>query len=149
MTPAKELLQENFGNEYRIAAAHIDKALARPVVKADLRVVFLFSPGYCNVMEELQYMQELDMPANLRAIVTKFPFKFREKWRFNRRACFKDLVLFIEHQVKIISDPLFGDIQDTASGLPAFKSGNPFKHIVFEHRRRDFFVFLFCTFVDH
>lgn len=81
-------------------------------------------------------MQELDMPTNMRAIMTKLPFKYREKWRtkahevlerYNRRACFKDLVAFIERQVKIISDPLFGDIQDTASGSPALKSVNKFK----------------------
>ena len=81
-------------------------------------------------------MQELDMPTNMRAIMTKLPFKLRDKWRtkahevlerYNRRACFKDLVSFIERQVKIISDPLFGDIQDTTSGSPALRSVNRFK----------------------
>lgn len=136
----KELLHEHFGNEYRIAAAYIEKALLWPTVKSEdvksLQAFSLFLRGCCNVMEELHYMQELDMPTNMRAIMTKLPFKFREKWRtkahevlekYNRRACFKDLVSFIERQVKIISDPLFGDIQDRTSGSPASKSVNRFK----------------------
>lgn len=136
----KELLHEHFGNEYRIAAAYIEKALARPTVKSEdvkSRQAFsLFLRGCCNVMEELHYMQELDMPTNMRAIMTKLPFKFRDKWRtkahevlerYNRRACFKDLVSFIEREVKIISDPLFGDIQGTTSGSPASEGVNKFK----------------------
>lgn len=132
---AKELLQEHFGNEYRIAAVYMEKALAWPAVRAEdvraLQAFSLFLRGCFNVMEELQYMQELDMPTNMRAIMTKLSFKYREKWRttaheimerYNRRACFKDLVSFIERQVKIISDPLFGDIQDTASGTPSLKN---------------------------
>ena len=137
---AKELLQEHFGNQYKIGAAYIEKALAWPAVKAEdvgaLQAFSLFLRSCCNVMEEFQYVQELDMPTNMRAIMTKFPFKYREKWRThaheilercNRRACFKDLVSFIERQVKIISDPLFGDIQDTATGSPVLKSVNKFK----------------------
>lgn len=45
----------------------------------------------------------------------------REK--FNRRATFYDIVEFVEKQVKIASDPLFGDIQDTPG--TARKESNP------------------------
>ncbi len=43
----------------------------------------------------------------------------------------KDLVSFIERQVKIISDPLFGDIQDRPGSSPAlkFKSQSKFTRI--------------------
>ena len=113
--------------------------MAYSEIRGDVKSLHAFSlilRGCCNVMEELHYMQELDMPTNMRAIMTKLPFKFRDKWRtkahevlerYNRRACFKDLVSFIERQVKIISDPLFGDIQDTTSGSPALRSVNRFK----------------------
>ena len=137
---AKELLHEHFGNEYSIAAAYIEKALAWPTVKSEdvksLQAFSLFLRGCCNVMEELHYMQELDMPTNMRAIMTKLPFKYREKWRtkaheilerHNRRACFRDLVSFLERQVKIISDPLFGDIQDMTRCSPTLMGVNKFK----------------------
>lgn len=77
-------------------------------------------------MSEVQYLQELDMPANLRTVVSKLPFKLKEKWRTvaydlldhrNRRASFNDLVSFIERQVKILSDPIFGCIQNVNKGM--------------------------------
>ena len=137
---AKELLQEHFGNDYKIATTYVEKALAWPPVKSEdvkaLQSYSLFLRGCCNAMEELQYIQELDMPTNMRMIMTKLPFKLRERWRttahevmerYNRRARFKDLVMFIERQVKIVSDPLFGDIQDTHCGSTGFKSINKSK----------------------
>lgn len=54
----------------------------------------------------------------------KLPYKLREKWRnvacdileqIGSRAVFVDLVNFIEKQVKIVSDPLFGNIHDISS----------------------------------
>lgn len=64
------------------------------------------------------------MPANLRTIILKLPYKLREKWRnvacdileqTGSRAVFVDLVNFIEKQVEIVSDPLFGNIHDISS----------------------------------
>ncbi len=66
---AKELLQENFGNDYKISAAYTEKALAWPGIKSEdvkaLQAYALFLRGCCNVMGELHYMQELDLPANI------------------------------------------------------------------------------------
>lgn len=73
-------------------------------------------------MEELQYLEELNVPANMKILSQKFPYKLREKWRakasdiFERtgqRACFPNIVNFIEKQVRLTSDPVFGNIQDT------------------------------------
>lgn len=125
-TMAKHLLEEHFGNEHKITAAYMEKALSWPAVKPEdvksLQAYALFLRECCNAMEEMQYMRELDMPANMRTVILKLPYKLREKWkvlackileRFNRRAQFTDIVTFIGHQVKIVSDPIFGDIQNT------------------------------------
>ena len=72
-------------------------------------------------MEDVSYMHELDMPANMQAIIViKMPYRLRDKWR--TMACdlrrktksylFKDMVNFLERQVKIVTEPLFGDIKD-------------------------------------
>lgn len=75
-------------------------------------------------------MQELDMLRNTRAVMSKLPFKLREGWRtiaydilerYKRRALFNDLVAFIEKHVRILSDPLFGDIRDTPSAATGSK----------------------------
>lgn len=78
-------------------------------------------------------MSEMNMPSNMHAIISKLPYKMREKWRntayelqerHRRQARFSDIVSFIERQVSIASDPLFGNIQDTSNTSPKNKSGN-------------------------
>ncbi|XP_063058655.1 uncharacterized protein LOC134452219 [Engraulis encrasicolus] len=131
---AKNLLKEHFGNEMRIAAAYIDKAMQWPVMKTDdvtaLQSFSIFLRDCCNVMEDLQHLEEMNVPSNLRLMMTKLPYKMREKWRTTAwelqekrgsRARFSDFVIFIERQVKILSDPLFGDLQGTPPP-PSFKS---------------------------
>ena len=55
-------------------------------------------------MEEIQDMSELDMPANMLAVIRKLPYKLRDWWRtvvcelqerHNRRATFADIVQFV------------------------------------------------------
>ena len=134
---AKQLLHEHFGSKYKIAVAYIERALSWPIIKTEdvsaLQAYSLFLRNCCNVMEELQYMQELDMPNNMRAIMSKLPYKLRERWRTiafdilektEHRALFKDLVKFLERHVRIISDPLYGDISDLASGMNESKVSN-------------------------
>ena len=112
---AKDLLQEHFGNQYKIVTAYMEKAFAWQTIKSEdvktLQAYSLFLRGCCNVMEELEYMQEMDMPVNMRVIISKLPFKMREQWRnipydimerTNDRAHFMDLVAFIERRVKIL-----------------------------------------------
>lgn len=131
---AKELLKQHFGNEYKVASAYKEKVFAWPPIRAEdvnaLQAYSLFLRSCCNVMENIQYMQELDMTSNMRIVMSKLPFKLREQWRSvahnimhtsDRRALFKDLVEFIEKHVRILSDPLFGDIRDSAPGTGGAK----------------------------
>lgn len=123
---AKALLREHFGNETKITAAYMEKVLNWPVVKPEgvlfLQDYALFLRGCYNAMSDLEDMKELDLPANLKTIVSKLPFKLREKFRSSacgirerqlRKPNFKDVVHFVEYEVKILSDPIFGDIQST------------------------------------
>lgn len=123
---AKALLREHFGNEQKMATAYMEKVLAWASIKSDdskaLQAYSLFLRGCCNAMEEIQDISELDMPANMLFVIKKLPYKLRDRWRtvacelqgrHNRRATFVDIVNFIEKQVRIESDPVFGDIKDT------------------------------------
>lgn len=93
------------------------------------------STGCCNATENVQYMRELNMPAHMRTLISKLLYRLREKRkasaceiieRYNRRPQFTDTVTFIERQVKIISDPVFGDIQTTPANTES-KSVNKLK----------------------
>ncbi|XP_032416528.1 uncharacterized protein LOC116718567 isoform X3 [Xiphophorus hellerii] len=122
---AKSLLSEHFGNEYKIAQAYMDKINNWPAIKNEdiksLQAFSLFLKGCSNLTEYVTHLKELDLPSNMRSIILKLPYKMRESWRNvacdlqehrGQRALFIDLVVFIEKQVKVVSDPLFGNIID-------------------------------------
>lgn len=137
---AKSLLAEHFGNENKIASAYMEKILNWMPVKSEdikaLQAFSLFLRGCSNLTEQVMQMKELDLPSNMRNINMKLPYKLREKWRAfacdlqerrGHRALFKDLVFFIEKQVKIASDPLFGNIQDSHLPIPKASSASHLK----------------------
>ncbi len=82
---AKAMLKQQFGEDYLISAAYMEKVLGWPMIKYEditaLQDYALFLRGCYNAMADLECMQELDMPTNMKAIILKLPFKFREKWR--------------------------------------------------------------------
>lgn len=123
---AKRLLKEHFGNEYRISVAYINKALGWPPIKAEdgeaLSALALFLTSCGNAMSDMEYMEELDNVANMRAIVNKLPYNLRGRWRSvafeieeteARRPKFMDLVKFINTQAEVALHPVFGDIKDS------------------------------------
>ena len=125
---AKALLREHFGNEQKVAAAYMERALSWPSIKTEdvkaLQDYSLFLRGCSNAMEGVGYLHELDLPANMLSIIRKLPYKFRDKWRTvacelqerrNQRPTFNNITIFIERQVKILTDPVFGYIQDAPS----------------------------------
>ena len=125
---AKDLLAQHFGDEHKIASAYMEKIFNWTPVKSEdvkgLQSLSLFLRGCSNLMEQMMYMRELDLPSNMQSIILKLPYKLREKLRNiacdlqerrRQRATFTDLVNFIERQVKIAFDPVFGNIQDPQS----------------------------------
>ena len=134
---AKMLLHKHFGHEMKIATAYLEKALSWNHLKAEdgraLHAYGIFLRECYNVMQDIEFLMELETPSNMRAIVAKLPFKLRDKWRSaacalldrtKQRAKFMDLVEFVENQANIALDPIFGDIQDPVS----HKSGPTLKH---------------------
>lgn len=82
---AKRLLQYHYGNELKIAAAYLDKALKWPQIKAEdakgLKAYSLFLIGCRNTMSDVEFMEEMDNPSNMRTVISKLPYKVRERWR--------------------------------------------------------------------
>ena len=94
-----------------------------PQIKAEdvkaLNAFSLFLVSCHNAMEDTDYMEEMNNPTNMRVIISKLPFKMRERRTVHafdlqelrkRRARFADLVNFVDRQAKISSDPRFGDL---------------------------------------
>lgn len=136
------LLLSLWPDELMIASAYIDKALKWPQIKSEdgkaLNTYAVFLTGCCNTMEDVEFMEEMDNPTNMRIVVSKLPYKIREKWcnaafeikeRRGHGARFADLVLFIDRQAKIAMDPLFGDLQDSCTSTvgKSKEKGKPIK----------------------
>lgn len=122
---AKALLEEHLGSEQQVASAYMDKAPSRPVVKAEdaksLQAHGLSSRGCCNGMDGVEFMSELNIPANTVIVVIKLPYRLRDRWRAvasdipetrHRRATFPDIMAFTERQVKLAVEPVSGSVQD-------------------------------------
>ena len=112
---AKRLLQVHFGDEFKLTSAYVDKALNWMNIPPDngdaLQSYALFLRSCFNLMRTLQYMDELNLPSNLRLLVAKLPYKIRERWRTHAfdirekdgtKAKFGDLVGFLERQARIL-----------------------------------------------
>ncbi len=122
---AKHLLHLHYGNELKIATAYLEKALKWPQIKTEdskgMKTYALFLIGCRNTMADVEFMDEMNNPTNMRTVLSKLPFRLRERWRNRafdiqqrngRRATFEDLVNFIDLNAQVLNDPLFGDIQD-------------------------------------
>lgn len=64
------LLKDHYGNAFKIATALINK-----------HIFSLFLVTCYNAVEDVDYMDELDNPANMRVVIAHLPYKVREKWR--------------------------------------------------------------------
>ena len=125
---ALHLLKHHFGDDFKITTAYMDKALNWNPIRMDdgqgLNSYALYLRSCGNAVRDLPYMAELDLPSNMKQIVSKLPFRLREKWRSvvrhivdekRQRPRFYDLIEFMEKQAKIMLDPVFGEIKDTGS----------------------------------
>ncbi|XP_072770150.1 uncharacterized protein [Nerophis lumbriciformis] len=110
---AKYLLEKHFGDQYQITAAYMDKVFNWPLVKSEdvraLQAYSLYLRECCTAMENVQYMQELNMSAHMKTVISKLPYRLRESWRVSacnilenhhRRPQFSDIVAFIERQAQ-------------------------------------------------
>ncbi len=82
---AKRLLEHHFGDKFKITNAYMEKALIWNNIPIDngeaLHSYALFLHGCCNVMRTLRNMDELNLPSNMRLLISKVPYKIKEKWR--------------------------------------------------------------------
>lgn len=104
---ARRLLKKHFGNDIVIASAYQQKALHWAPIRSEngkaLHDYALFLRECCNTMEDIEILEDMNNPSHLRAVVSKLPFKLKEKWRtvaydyhehHNKRVKFKQLVDF-------------------------------------------------------
>ncbi len=66
----------------KIAAVYMERAMTWPMMRVDdinaLQSFSIFLRDCCNVMEDLQHIEEMNVPFNLRLIMMKLSYKLRE-----------------------------------------------------------------------
>lgn len=155
---AMKLLQDQYGNELKIATAYMDKAFQWPQIKPEdgksLSSFSLFLVACRNAMDDIDYLDEMDNPVNMRTIVLKLQYKICEKWRSaafkiqgrnQRRARFSDLVSFLDKQAKVMTDLLFGDIKEPVPPDKKEKMKMSGKCAKREGHKRSSFATVTCT----
>lgn len=119
---ALELLDEEFGNEYKIAATYVEKLNNWPPLKSEdgaaLRELSMFTLTCRNYMNQMSSFNQLNSPSQIMSLVHKLPYDLRKQWRSftldlseNRKeANFNQLVDFLRRQARLYNQPVFGQI---------------------------------------
>ena len=123
---ARRALERKYGNEHKISVAYLEKLLQWPCMKpgdvTSLDDFAILLRSCINATEEISALSEVNHPKNLQLIVSKLPYSLQERWRRKvhylseeGRSCnFSELVDFVEREVDVMSDPIFGTTEMTS-----------------------------------
>ena len=82
---ARKLLKDRYGQNYRIAAAHVQRLIDAPPIKnEDATALQRFSVqlmSCTNTLEKIRYLSKLDNSENLKKLIDRLPYVMRAKWR--------------------------------------------------------------------
>ena len=126
---ARKLLKERYGQNYRIAAAHVQQLINGPVIKSEdgarLQQFSTRLISCTNTLKELGYLSKLDNPDSLKKIIRKLPYGIHLKW------CdiVDNITQIQDRKVTIEDNTKFVNAKATAVGHPIFdKIGEPEKN---------------------
>ena len=128
-TEARRLLKERYGQEYRIAAAHVRTLTEGPIIKSeDGNALLQFSvqlTSCTNTLKEIGSLGKLDHPENLRRVINRLPFGMRLKWRDTvdriieskeRDVTIEDVTKFVTAKTRAATHPIFGKVVNENKG---------------------------------
>ena len=119
---ARDLLDRRYGNRDQVAAAYVERVLSWPCIsRDDVNKLDEFSIELASCQNAMSGIEcglaQLDNPKTIHTLLEKLPYNLQERWRrevhdiMNRQkriVKFQDLVSFIEEEVSIITNPVYG-----------------------------------------
>ena len=119
---ARELLDRRYGNKDQVSAAYVERILSWPsIARDDVHKLDEFSIELASCLNAMSGMDcglvQLDNPKTIHTLLEKLPFSLQERWRrivdeilnkHNRAVRFRDLVSFVEEEVRIMMNPVYG-----------------------------------------
>ena len=128
---ARKLLKERYGQNYRIAAAHVQRLIDGPPIKnEDATALQRFSvqlTSCTNTLEKIGYLSKLDNSENLKKLIDRLPYAMRAKWQETvdhiirkeaRDVTIKDINEFVAARARATTRPIFGNIAIEEPKLP-------------------------------
>jgi hypothetical protein len=122
---ARQLLEEEFGNEFKVSNAYLDKLRKWPAIRSEDAKAFedfsLFLTDCHNYLQNMSTRNQLQSPNEMTKIIGKLPFQYQARWRrvsyyftkSNGTVVFKDLVDFIAEESSVLNQPVFGTLGDS------------------------------------
>ena len=120
---ARKLLKERFGQNYRVAAAHVQRVIEGPPIKHEdgsaLQEFSIQLTSCTNTLERIGYLDKLNNSDNLKKIIDRLPYSMRANWRDYvdrivqnkaRDINIKDLNEFVTAKARATTHPVFGKI---------------------------------------
>ena len=117
------MLKERNGQNYRIAADHVQQLIDAPIIKSeDGAALQQFSTrlmSCTNTLKELGYLSKLENPDSLKKIIRKLPYGMHLKWRDvvdnitqiqDRKVTIGDITKFVNAKATAVGHPIFGKI---------------------------------------
>ena len=116
---AKSLLKRKYGDPHRIMIAYRKQLQSWEIIKPGDSSAFGKFHSFllkCGSLIKSHLWNSFDTADNLCVIASKLPSNCRDKWnrkvidirkKFLREPSFNDLLLFVENEVTVASDPLF------------------------------------------
>ena len=137
---ARRLLKEKYGQNYKIAAAYVDRLTKGPPLKAEdggaLQKFSVLLTSCKNALKDIGYLSKLENPDALKRIVERLPYGLRQKWREvvddviqrqSRDVTVEDIASFVEKRARVATHPIFGNIasdgRNNDFSKPRHKSG--------------------------
>ena len=122
-TEARRLLQERYGQIYKIAAAHVKRLVDSATIRTDdgpaLQQFSIQLTSRVNTLKEIGYLNKLYNPDNLKKIIDRLPYAMRVKWRDTvdqiiereaRDVTVADIMKFVTAKPRAASHPIFGNV---------------------------------------
>ena len=121
---ARRTLEREFGDENKIANAFLDRLNNWPNIKNEDRKAMqelnIYLKSCCNLMYDISSLNVLNSPSEIKKIVVKLPYKFRDRWRnrtlsvrnSNGSISFSDFSDFVQECFDLLDQPIFGSIDD-------------------------------------
>ena len=120
---ARALLNDRYGQSYKIATALIDQVMKTSQIKADdgpaLQRFSVQLTSCKNSLKEIGYLSKIENPDALQRIIGRLPLGLRQKWRDKadviteeqkRKVTIGDIAEFVERKARIANHPVFGNV---------------------------------------